>query len=158
MGQMLETVIQFFEESNWAYVREDEEPTLQSAFQGDNGEWSCYAFPDEEQQRFTFYSVCPVQAPEDRLMTVAELITRVNYGLVMGNFELDFDDGEIRFKTSIDVEGDRLSLALVERMVMANVEMVDMYLPGIMQVIYSGTSPAEAVAHIEGECECGHEH
>jgi hypothetical protein len=26
----------------------------------------------------------------------AEFITRANYGLIIGNFELDFEDGEIR--------------------------------------------------------------
>lgn len=31
----------------------------------------------------------------------AELITRLNCSLFLGNFEMDFDDGELRFRTSI---------------------------------------------------------
>ncbi len=50
-------------------------------------------------------------------MAVAEFITRANFGIVIGNFEIDFSDGEIRYKTSIDVEGDRPSFALIKRLV-----------------------------------------
>lgn len=30
----------------------------------------------------------------------AEFLTRANYGLVFGNFEMDMHDGEIRYKPS----------------------------------------------------------
>ncbi|MEH2025766.1 hypothetical protein [Nostoc sp.] len=53
-------------------------------------------------------------------------------------------------KTSIDVEGDRLSFALIQGVVYANVTMMDEYLPGIMCVIYGNVSPEEAIAKIEG--------
>ncbi len=68
-------------------------------------------------------------------MAIAEFITRANYGLVIGNFELDFSDGELRYKTAIDVEDDNLSFALIKQMVYANVIIMDKYLPGIMAVI-----------------------
>jgi len=42
---------------------------------------------------------------------VAEFINRANYGIIIGNFEMDFADGEIRYKTSIDVQGDKLTSA-----------------------------------------------
>ncbi len=69
--------------------------------------------------------------------------------MIVGNFELDFTDGEISYKTSIDVEGDRLSFALIQRVVYANVTMMDEYLPGMMSVIYGNVSPEEAIAQIE---------
>ncbi len=119
-------------------------------FQGENGQWTCYAQAREEQAQLLFYAVCPVKAPEDKRMAVAELLTRANYGLFIGNFEQDMTDGEIRYKTSIDVEGDRLTPALVKPLVYANVLMMDRYLPGIMSVIYGNAAPAEAVAKTEG--------
>lgn len=149
MTQIMETAIKFFKEYDWPFSKSEDEAVLRTAFQGSNGEWPCYVFASEEQQRLTFYSVCPVRAAEDKRMAVAEFITLVNHGLIIGNFELDFDDGEVRFKTSIDVEGDRLSTALVKRMVLPNAAMMDIYLPGIMKVIYGNASPAQAVAEIE---------
>ncbi len=82
-------------------------------------------------------------------LQLGEFIAKANYGMMIGNFELDFTDGEIRYKTSIDVEGDRLSFALLKRLVYANVTMMDQYLPGIKLVLERGMSPEEAIAQIE---------
>ena len=84
---------------------------------------------------------------------MAEFLTRANSGMIIGNFELDFADGEIRYKTSIDVEGDSLSSSLIKRLVYANVTMMDEYLPGIMSVIYGDVEPKDAIAQIESQPE-----
>jgi hypothetical protein len=149
MGEILDTAISFFREDGWSFTQLEEQPILKLGFQGENGQWSCYAQAREEQAQFLFYSVCPVKAPDDRRLAASEFLTRANYGLFIGNFELDMNDGEIRYKTSIDVEGDRLSPALVKPSVYANVLMMDRYLPGIMSVIYGNVAPSEAVTKIE---------
>ena len=148
--KILEKMVKFFQEDDWPFNQIEGEPVLQMAFQGENGQWICYARARDEQEQLAFYSVCPVNAPEDKRLAVAELLTRANSGMVIGNFELDFADGQIRYKTSIDVEGDSLSSALIKRLVYANITMMDEYLPGIMSVIYSEVSPVEASAQIEG--------
>jgi hypothetical protein len=47
------------------------------------------------------------------------------------------------------VEGDRLSFALIKRLVYANVTMMDEYFPGVMSVIYGQVEAPEAIAQIE---------
>jgi hypothetical protein len=105
----------------------------------------------EEFNQFVFYSVCPATAPEDKRLAVSEFLTRANYGLVVGNFELDMEDGEIRYKTSIDTAGTALDEAMVKSAVYMNVWMMDRYLPGIMATIYGGVAPADAIAQVESE-------
>ncbi len=85
---------------------------------------------------------------ENKKQMIPECITRANYGIIIGNFELDFNDGEIRQKTSIHAEGDRLSFALIKQIVYAKVTMMDQYLPGIMAVIESDVSPVDVFAQI----------
>jgi hypothetical protein len=148
-GSIFEEIINFFQTDNWPFVQLPGQPALQIPFQGENGKWNCYARARSEQNQFVFYSICPVNAPENKRLDAAEFITRANSGMMIGNFELDFTDGEISYKTSIDVEGDRLSFALIQRLVYANVTMMDEYLPGIMSVIYSNVSPEDAIAKIE---------
>jgi hypothetical protein len=70
--------------------------------------------------------------------------------MTIGNFELDFADGEIRYKTSIDVEGVSLTFPQIKRLVYTNVTMMDEYLPGIMSVIDGDVLPEDAIAQIEG--------
>jgi hypothetical protein len=79
---------------------------------------------------------------------IAEFLTRANYGMTIGNFELDYTDGEIRYKTSIDVTNAQLSSALIKTLVYTNVAMMDEYLPGI-QVVLAGATPIAAIQAIE---------
>lgn len=146
---LMDTVVRFFREDNWPYEQMEGRPVLRSGFRGDNGNWRCYAQVREEQEQFIFYSVLDVYVPENRRAAMAEFLTRANYGLIIGNFEMDWNDGEIRYKTSIDVEGDQLSVPLVHRLVYVNVLMMDRYLPGIMQVAFGNVEPAAAIASVE---------
>lgn len=148
MGAIQDAATAFFESDEWPYSTL-EDGTLRTGFAGQNGKWTCFGRCREPQEQFVFYSVCHVNAPEDRRAACAEFITRANYGMIIGNFELDFSDGEIRYKTSIDVENSQLTNELLHPMVYANVTMMDRYLPGLMKVIYGGVSAEEAVREIE---------
>jgi len=144
----LEAVVRdFFEQDDWEFIQVDS-GLLQLAFQGENGRWRCYARIHEAEKQFLFYSVFPVEVPEGDRRLMAEFLTQANYGMILGNFELDFGDGELRYKTSIDVEGDRLTVALVRSLVYANVTIMDRYLPAIVAVL-EGNSISEAIARVE---------
>ena len=144
-----QTIINFFNQENWQFQESSDKQGLLLGFQGKNGEWTCYARVREQQRQFLFYSVCSVNAPENKRATVAEFITRANFGMAIGNFELDLTDGEIRYKTSIDVDGDRLNFDLIRNLVYTNVMMMDEYLPGIMAVIEGNVEAKEAISQIE---------
>jgi hypothetical protein len=149
--QIFNTLIEFFEEDEWDFQWVEGMSVLSMGFSGKNGKWVCYAQAREKQQQFVFYSVMPVNVPDDKRPAISEFITRANYGMVIGNFEMDFEDGEIRYKTSIDVEGAALLPPLIRQMVYANVIITDRYLPGLMSVLYGGKSPIAAIANIEDE-------
>lgn len=146
---LLETVISFLEDDDWSFARLDDPSLLRLAFQGENGRWNCYAKVREETQEFIFYSICPILAPEDKRSELSEFITRANYGMVIGNFEMDFTDGEIRYKTSVGVEGERLSMSQAKRIIYTNIAVMDQYLPGIIDVVENAASPALSIARIE---------
>lgn len=150
-----EIAIAFFAEVQWLFKVEvspldGDESILHLMFQGDNGQWNCFACPREGQQQCAFYSVYPSLVPEESRMAIVEFLTRANFGMMIGNFEINLHTGEVRFKTSIDVEGDRLSIALFEQMVAANVHTMDRYFPGIEQVIEEKVLPEAAIAQLEG--------
>ncbi|MFN8373473.1 MAG: YbjN domain-containing protein [Anaerolineae bacterium] len=149
MGPIFNALIEFFEEDDWEFSWMEGMTALSMAFSGKHGKWMCYAQSREEQQQFVFYSVCPMNAPESKRAAVSEFITRANYGMIIGNFEMDWSDGEIRYKTSIDVEGAQLTKSLIRQMVYANVMTVDRYLLGLMAVMYGGASPADEIQKIE---------
>ena len=149
MGRIYDAVIAYLAQDSWPYEEMDQGVVVRVLFHGENAQFACFAQSREEQQQFVFYSVCPVSVPEHKRSEIAEFITRANYDMVIGNFEMDYIDGEVRFKTSIDVEECELTSALIRPLLYANVLMMDQYLPGMMGVIYADRSPADAVALVE---------
>jgi len=147
MTTITDTIKDFFSEDGWQFSQQDS--LLQVPISGTNGKWLCLAQALEERQQFVFYSICPVNAPEPKYREVSEFLTRANYGITIGNFEMNFENGEIRYKTSIDVEGDRLVSSLVKQLVYQNMSTMDNYLPGILNVLYADASPCQAIAQVE---------
>jgi hypothetical protein len=153
MGRILDAVQRFLEEDDWPHSLIDGRTVYKTGFEGKNGQFTCYAQERSEQEQFVFYSIFPVRAPENRIPEVSEFITRANYGMIIGNFELDFADGEIRYKTSVDVEDVTLEEPLLRHLMYANVLTMDKYFPGLMRVLYAGIAPADAVQEVEGTTE-----
>lgn len=150
MQALLDVAKEFFEVDNWHYRDVPELGILTLNFKGDSGQWSCFVQARDESGLFAFYSICPTRAPEERRKDMCEYLTRANYNMVLGNFEMDMQDGEVRYKTSIDVTDSELTPQLVRRLVYTNLLNMDKYLPGIETVAGTDVSPAEAIAKIEG--------
>ncbi len=99
---------------------------------------------------FLFYLNLRMAVPEPRLHDVAEFITRANYGMNAGNFELNFDTGTIRFKSSIDFQGVSLSQLLVRNAILSAIDSVSMYANTLEIVIQNTMSPKQAIEAVEG--------
>ncbi|RME60536.1 hypothetical protein D6779_02000 [Candidatus Parcubacteria bacterium] len=107
----------------------------------------------DDEEQVIFYSMIDDKAPEERRQAVAEFLTRANYGLRIGNFEMDFNDGEIRYKTSLDITNlnpDQVTDEMIAVLVTANLQTMNRYYPGIKKVI-DGKEPAACIAEIEGD-------
>lgn len=149
MSSILDRVIHFFEEEEWQFEHIVSHQVLRLEIEGDNGEWIAYAKSKEAEQQFVFYSNLPEKVGDDRRIAVAELITRANFGLILGNFEMDFEDGEVHYKTSIEADPELMTPALIRPVVYANVSIMDYYLPSFIDVIRNGVSPLEAIQQLE---------
>jgi hypothetical protein len=150
MDELRTVTIEFFQQEGWSYVTVEDQPELKFVYQGQTGNWMCVVRLQEADHQWLFFSVSPLDAREETRAATMEYLTRANYGMTIGNFEMDLDDGEVRFKTSLDVRGDRLSPALVKQQVYANVNAMDFYLTGLLEVIEGRATPLEAIAAIEG--------
>ncbi|MGF1488875.1 MAG: YbjN domain-containing protein [Prochloraceae cyanobacterium] len=149
--ELLNAAANYFQNLEWQFIKSFENSTIQFTFSGENGRWNCLLKTRENQAQLVFYSICPIPAPESKRIAIAEFITRANYNIIIGNFELDFDDGEIRYKTSIDVEGDRLSHSNLESIIYPNLGTIDRYLPGIKAIIerFDDISVKQAIEIVE---------
>lgn len=144
-----ETLGRFLEADEW-YPQQVEDMLLyRVAFAGENGEATCFAQIEPELELFIFYAYAPVKVPAARRAAVAEFVNRANYGMWIGNFELDYADGEVRYKGSVAFKDTTLTEALIRNTIYVSVGALDQYLPGLRDVVDGHASPAAAIASIE---------
>lgn len=143
------TLGQFLKDDGWYPQQLDEKTIYRVFFAGDNGELRCYAQIRVDLEQFVFYVIAPIKSPEDMRDAVGEYINRANYGLRIGNFEIDYNDGEVRYKSSLDFENTDLTSALIKNAIYPAVHTMDHYLPGMLGVMYGNKTPTEAIEEIE---------
>jgi hypothetical protein len=141
---LLRELKRVFVENGWPFSEVRGAQVLVSDLSGPLGTWKFYAQVVDEQDLILLYSVCPLRVPADRRSEVSQFLTGANYGLAGGNFELDFEDGEIRYKTALHLQGDGLDRTIVKRLVRSNGMAMETYLPGIGAVI-TGTAALPAL-------------
>lgn len=66
-----------------------------------------------------------------------------------GCFELDFEDGEIRFRTFVDCDGQLPAESVIRNSVYTAVTMMRRYGDGIAAVLFGAQTPVIAVAACE---------
>lgn len=149
MPTLFEQVQSYFSREEWDYQQLEGETVLRLGYIAPNNMWTCYAQVKEADAIFIFYSIAPVEIPVKKRRLASEYLTRANFGLVYGNFEMDFESGLVRYKTSIDVEDDRLSYELFRPVVWANIFTMERYLPGLQAVVYEDARPEDAIREVE---------
>jgi hypothetical protein len=147
--EALEIVADFLEREGWPCERIGEQSLLRTRYQNSNAEWTCFAHTRSEFEQIVFYSIAPVRAPEVLRPAVVEYLTRANWGLILGNFEFDYGDGEVRFRTSIQLNGTPLTPSLLHPLIYGNVAVVSQYLPGLRAVIHLTQTPLAAIHEAE---------
>lgn len=102
-----------------------------------------------EESRFVFYIDFREKATKTACSNVVEFITRANFGIIIGNFEIDLEDGFVRYKTSIDFQDDELSDALVRNVIFAARDSAKLYGKELQNVMKDLKSPVDAISDTE---------
>ena len=147
---MFKSLKKYIKAQDWRADIDEETKEIVFSIRGENGQFMCIAFVVEGETIFSFYSVCGVFVPESKRSLFAEFLTRVNYGRIIGNFEMDFDDGEVRYKTSFDYQDVNVNSTVIDNLINANIVSMDKAIPSIMGLIYGSLVIEDAVKNIKG--------
>ena len=146
---MFNKIIDFLKSQDWLYTIIEDQTIAILGISGKNGKFQCIADIRENEKRFVFYSICNANVPKEKQTLMSEFLTMVNQGIFLGNFEMNFDIGEIRYKTSFFYDNLELSNSVIKNMIITNIAMMDNSLTAIMQLIYSDISAIQATDLIE---------
>ena len=99
--------------------------------------------------RILSYCYIGVKAEEETMANVAEFLHRANYGLTFGNFELDYNDGEIRYKMALNCTDKIPGDDAVRDALIIPLSMIERYGDGLLSVMMSSVAPKDAIEKIE---------
>ena len=96
------------------------------------------------EDNFSALATIPLSADETTRLAVAEYLTRANYNMRNGNFEMSMETGEIRFKTYVHVGDGPVDKKAAHLAVMMPFLMLNRYGDGLLEVLFGFKSPREA--------------
>lgn len=95
----------YLEEDNWHYSFDEETGIFEFILKTDCSIQTIHYFVDIHRTEMLVYGICPVRVAcddVDKMARMAEFIAKANNGLKNGNFELNYANGEIRYKSYVD--------------------------------------------------------
>lgn len=96
------------------------------------------------EDNFSTLTTLPLTADENCRLAVSEYLTRANYNMRNGNFEMSMADGTIRFKTYHHVGDAPLDAKAARLAVLMPFLMIDRFGDGLIDVLFGLKSPREA--------------
>lgn len=102
-----------------------------------------------ERCELLFFVVPEIEVPDWALAKAAEYLCRVNSGLRIGCFELDFTNGHVRLRSSLSFAGCELDARWIDAAVAPALRAFDEYFEGLARVLAGLATPREAIAAID---------
>jgi hypothetical protein len=120
--------------------------SLTLSFQNERGSYGLFFTTNDESDFVGLTATYGSKIPDDRLVPISEALSRINHRLWLGNFELDFSNGQLRFRVGIDVEDGRLSETMVSNLLSATLNSMERYHVALMRIAFGEVEPAVALA------------
>lgn len=141
-------ISRFLEEKGWNYSFDQDKGLFDFGIHLSGKIKRLQFLIDVGTNEYLVSAICPLGVEEDdqkTLQAMNEFLTRANYGLKNGNFELSFDDGEIHYKTYVDCGDQMPSTAVIHNSIFCPVMMFRRYESGIVDVCCGNAEPEQAI-------------
>ncbi len=133
-------------EHGWPFQEHPDLPVVRVEIEALSSAWELYVELREDAEQLLVYAVYSVDLTPEREASLAELLHRINCDLVIGCFELDYEDSSVRMRMSADMAVTPPSRLLLERLVIGNTVMMELHLGSINGVASGEMSVREALA------------
>jgi hypothetical protein len=139
---LFERVASYLDANDWNYTANEEKKYFSAGCRIKDASVRVIldVHESEDWQRVLVYSSFPVYVPEHKRAAVAESITRFNYGMIFGNLDMDFADGEVRVRTIVEAGGE-LADTMIDRALASNLDTAGRFLAPILAVAFGNAAP-----------------
>ncbi|HVJ47859.1 YbjN domain-containing protein [Desulfitobacterium sp.] len=143
---LFQILYQTLTENGWEFDHDDKNEILRLEIRGVNSDFHCFIIVDEEQESLLCNTHIKHKIPFPKRIEICNFMNRINYELANGNFEMDMDDGEIRFRTYLDLANTEPSQEQMMNLIWNGSQSFDTYYPGVEKIVHEEFSAEEAMA------------
>lgn len=133
---------QYLKDDEWHYTFDEEREIIRCGINLKNRLKECRIIADIDENKYLTLALINLNCDEEHRDELAKFLTMVNYGLLIGNFEMDYNDGEVRYKVATNCKDCIPSQAVVEDSMMLPAVMFEQYGDAIVDVMF-GVKTAE---------------
>lgn len=131
-ASQLHVLKEFFDKRQWSY-RQVSPEIIRFVYVGDRSEtYFCYVYVRETPQQLLIYVNLPV-AIKSQIETAISWSNRINYGLWLGHFRYNFEEGIMIFQHGLPTQGVDLNDTLIENTLFPALTVADRYLPNLRE-------------------------
>lgn len=152
---LFEILCSVLTEDGWDYETDVKNQIVRLEIRGVNTSFYSFLIVDDEQESLLCNTHIKLRIPSDKHLEVCEFMNRVNYELANGNFEMDMEDGEIRFRTYLDLSGADPSKEQILNLIWNAVQSFDNYYPGLTEIIDHDLTPEESIRFCDNQAANG---
>lgn len=146
MPELIDAALACFGALGWPAVQNRETGVIQSVYAMGTSEMNLYLHVSQEHRQFVFHNSLPAHVPPESIPAVHEFVTRANFELQFGAFQLNLDHGGLRFVTSLTLGDADFDARLLHPVLMGNVVTMFRFAPALQALIANEQGLAEALA------------
>ena len=106
-----------------------------------------------EENSYNVYMILNSKSEGSNYPLIAEFLHRANYGLKDGNFEMDYRDGEIRYKSFVNFKNIDVSQEVIEESIIVGAAMIDRYGKGLLKLMLGEGTVTECIEYCENSAK-----
>ena len=146
-----EAIEQYLTNDEWNYEFDEEREIIRCGINLRNRLKECRIIVDIDETKYLSIALISLNCDEELRVELSKLLTMINYGLLIGNFEMDFSDGEVRYKIATNCKDCIPSQSIIEDSMMIPAVMFEQFGDAILDVMFGYKTAEEAYASTEDD-------
>jgi hypothetical protein len=110
-----------------------------------NVDYQCFFGVNYDQSMIVFYFLPTFTISDNYLKNIGELVARINYNTILGNFELDFFSGRARFKKILQWREKTIEINEIKSALEHGFTVWDTHTPLFQAVLNEEVLPEDAI-------------
>lgn len=147
--EIIQAIHDHFREIEWSYDYNERESYFHTGVTMNSSLGSLAIYVYVHETSYVVYACLSNHVEPCYCAQVAEYLHRANYGLLNGNFGMDFRDGEVRYKTFVSFEETTVPVKAIRASLVLPVLMFEKYGKNLLKLMLDVGDPQMLIREAE---------